>query len=238
VTGYYPSPWENAGTGGNSYWQPYVQGTDSSWDAWTNAGITITHTANSRTAVEVWDDWTELNRSWQHTTALTTYPVWDEWNRTGATLHSRKWAREGSARKPKPLPELTARQLHDRERQRQIRVRRQEVAALRRRVAQRRAETLLLEHLDAQQREQWAKDRTFTVHTADGRRTYKIREGLAGNVYLVRDGDREAKSGYLRRFCFHAYHPDGSIPNCDNVLAQKLVLEHNEQFFLQEANVG
>lgn len=117
---------------------------------------------------------------------------------------------------------------------------------LRRKFAERRAEQLLLEHLTESQRDEWTAGKAFHVETADGRRRYRIALGMAGNVRLVEcDGDAPvSKHGRpLRpgsRFCMHVYHPDGWVPDADNVLAQKLLLESEggEVQFLALANVS
>lgn len=114
---------------------------------------------------------------------------------------------------------------------------------LRRKSAARRAERLLLEHLTEAQRQEWTTDKAFHVETADGRRRYKIAYGLTGNVCLVKcEGEAPmGKFGPVRegaRFCMHVYHPDGWVPNEDNVLAQKLLIEANEEHFLELANAS
>jgi hypothetical protein len=102
---------------------------------------------------------------------------------------------------------------------------------------------LLLEHLSETQREEWAAERAFTVHTADGKRAYKIAYGLADNVHLVK-ADEPPVSKHGRplavgaRFCMHVYHPEGQVPHEDNMLAQKLLLESDEREFLALANVS
>jgi hypothetical protein len=114
---------------------------------------------------------------------------------------------------------------------------------IRRKIASRKAELLLKEYLSVVQRKQWEKDRSFTVITADGTREYLIQYGMAGNVKLVRcDGELPlSKHNFPIRvgskFCAHVYHPDGPVPNEDNVLAQKLLIEANEEQFLAMANV-
>lgn len=110
-------------------------------------------------------------------------------------------------------------------------------AKLRENIAQRRARALLLEMLDEAQTEQWEREKAFTIETADGLRQYRIRHGVAGNITLIKDGDRAAAPGsYLRRYCFHAYYPGGDMPVEDNVLAQKLFIEADEEGFLALAN--
>ncbi len=102
--------------------------------------------------------------------------------------------------------------------------------------ASRRAEALLFEHLTDEQIEEWKASKQFHVQTREGERVYRIKRGRAGNIVLVKDGDREAER--LASFCIHEYHPDGSVPLEDNVLAQKLLLEADEDEFLRIANIS
>ena|ERR1017187_5318447 len=93
-----------------------------------------------------------------------------------------------------------------------------------------RATGLLLAHLSPDQREQYEKDRCFEVHIADKKsvRRYRITQGWAGNVFLV---DEQGKK--IKKFCIH---PTKSVPYADNLLAQKLLLEADEERFLSIAN--
>ena len=89
-----------------------------------------------------------------------------------------------------------------------------------------RAQVILEEHLSAEQRKQLADNNWFEVITA--KRRYRIRRGWAGNV----DGlgvDGRATD----RYCIH---PSEEVPHEDNMLAQKLLLEADEDMFLRIAN--
>jgi hypothetical protein len=144
-------------------------------------------------------------------------------------------------KQPVITPERQA--VYDRERL--ISKNRAKARALREKQAERKAESLLLEVLDAEQAAEWEKAKSFTVKTANGDRTYKVGYGTAGNVRLVETKTPVTdKHGVpLRpddRFCMHVYHPDGHIPHIDNMVAQKLLLESEggEAEFLRHANVG
>lgn len=98
----------------------------------------------------------------------------------------------------------------------------------RRAAAQKKAEELLLENLDAEQRKEFATNKRFTVHVRGKEdKHYLIEYGYAGNVKLLREGKAVAK------FCIH---PVVQCPNEDVMLAQKLLLETNEEQFLKIAN--
>jgi hypothetical protein len=93
--------------------------------------------------------------------------------------------------------------------------------------AQRKAEELLRENLDDEQREQFDKTKWFFVIGQSGKR-YRIRHGWAGNVdELNEEGHRIAE------YCIH---PAKQVPTEDNMLIQKLMLEADEARFLQIAN--
>lgn len=94
--------------------------------------------------------------------------------------------------------------------------------------ANRRAAELLQSHLSVEQRTEFEREKTFTVIGKNGQRRYRIRKGWAGNIdELDKDGKRVAI------LCGHAIE---SVPEGDNMLAQKLMLEHDEDQFLKIAN--
>lgn len=93
--------------------------------------------------------------------------------------------------------------------------------------AKARARELLLERLSVVQREEFEREGSFRVMSQRGR-IYRIRLGWTRNVDLLDDaGEIEA------HFCLH---PETEVPEEDNVLAQKLLLECCEDDFLRIAN--
>lgn len=94
--------------------------------------------------------------------------------------------------------------------------------------ADERAEILLHEHLTLDQIDMLEKMREFLVMGSRGNR-YLIRRGRAGNVLGL---DEHGKP--VRRYCAH---PAESVPDPDTMLAQKLMLEIDEDSFLRVANV-
>lgn len=190
---------------------------DAVWAKWTSESFTNDVLLRAewtprKLTVEAWDAWQKLPKLRRvFDQATRAYIEIDE-----AELRRREWQAT---------------------RQRLVASNRTRAAKLREQASQRRANELLLTMLDEAQAEQWRTERAFTIETADGARRYRIRRGVAGNIMLVKDGDREAPAGgWLRRFCFHAYHPDGQIPVEDHVLAQKLFIESDEASFLRLAN--
>jgi hypothetical protein len=184
---------------------------DGVWTAWvTTTSTTSNAVFNNGTALLTGDLTSEAWLSWNTVTPVTV---------TGT----------GYYQAPSLAPvQLSARDVG-------IRANRDRAHAMRARVAQRRAEALLVENLDDTQMEEWEAHGYFHVETADGRRRYQIRRGLAGNVTLVRDGDVERPAPHgIARYCCHVVGP---YPIEDNVLTQKLWLESREGEFLRLANV-
>ncbi len=105
-----------------------------------------------------------------------------------------------------------------------------EVLALQenRRLAQVKAEKLLLANLDSDQGAEFRKTRQFVVRSADGERCYRVEYGTAGNIRLL---DKSGKA--VAKFCIH---PHVCLPVEDVMLCQKLLLETDEKEFLRIAN--
>lgn len=89
-----------------------------------------------------------------------------------------------------------------------------------------RAEELLREHLNEEQRSSYDMFREFLCKAQSGK-TYRIRKGTSNNVFLLNDEGAE-----IMRFCIH---PQG-VPDGDAMLAQKLMLETDEKSFTRIAN--
>jgi hypothetical protein len=117
--------------------------------------------------------------------------------------------------------------------ERQIRLELQRTKAEQARVlrdaADKRAERLLLQFLSSDQEVQYRASRYFEVLSKDGMRRYRIRRGWAGNVTVIDPKGRE-----VEQLCIH---PNVSVPPEDNLLAQKLLLEADEEKFRRTANI-
>lgn len=161
--------------------------------------------------------WTAWNATYTITEAATTTwvdvseQVWSTWNATTTGDTTIRVI-------PNPRPETPE--------ERAELVRR---AQERRHNAQQAAEELLLSCLDEEQTQCYQDPdiRSFIVRASSGRQYEISCDRIAGNVYsLDEDCYRTSK------FCIH---PNG-IPNPDVWLAQKLLIETDEQAFLRIAN--
>lgn len=98
--------------------------------------------------------------------------------------------------------------------------------------AKARARKLLFSMLNPDQQKELEEKNYFhlTVHDRSGSiRVYRIEHGYAGNVKLLGvDGQP------VKRYCIHA---DSRLPYEDQMLAQKMLLETNEEHFLKTANM-
>jgi hypothetical protein len=96
--------------------------------------------------------------------------------------------------------------------------------------AQERAENLLLSHLTKQQRKTFRKNKWFIVEGGRSKQKYRIQDRghLVANIEAL-DGDK-----VKHRLCAHC--DLRAIPMGDHLLAQKLMLEFDEDEFLKIAN--
>jgi hypothetical protein len=103
----------------------------------------------------------------------------------------------------------------------------QEAVAARfvREAAKQKANELLLAHLTPEQRRTFEENEWFVVEGGKTKQKYKINiHSYAGNIEVV---------GMNQRLCCHA---DSRIPQGDQLLAQKVMLELAEDDFLRLAN--
>ncbi len=99
-----------------------------------------------------------------------------------------------------------------------------------REIADERAVKILTAHLTPEQREQYRREKCFEVLTTrEGKiRRYRISHGWAGNITVLNGEGQQ-----IEKLCIH---PAKRIPFADNLLAQKLLLEADEDQFLKIAN--
>lgn len=99
-------------------------------------------------------------------------------------------------------------------------------------LARQKAEELLTAHLSQKQASDLRAKGWFdvTVFSRNGSvKTYQVSRGRAGNVFLV-----DSSGKRLQRYCIH---PIAAVPDADTMLAQKLLLEGDEDLFLRTANM-
>lgn len=90
-----------------------------------------------------------------------------------------------------------------------------------------KAEKILTENLTEEQKAQLARDRFFVVRGSKGR-NYRVNRGRARNIEVL---DENGKA--VERLCAH---PGIHCPDADTMLAQKLMLETDEDAFQRIAN--
>ena len=184
------------------------------WRAWTASGTAAT----SSTAV-VWDYWCNGTAVTSPGETDTTGIVWLRW--TTCTTSNTAPVEAIAPRPARPLsPEEAER--------RQAEIERRLVEEeKRRKAAERRARKLLLQCLNLEQKLSYTRTQKFRVEAPSGR-VYELRRGWAGNVdELGADGKP------VNRLCIH---PGQLIPAEDNLLAQKLMIETDEEAFRRKAN--
>jgi hypothetical protein len=168
----------------------------------------------------VWLTWTVTAA----TTSATTNLVWDAWT-TGATSTGsmtvwQTWCDNTTGSYPY-APPLTEEQIAANAETARVRQQEQEKA-------KRRARELLVSCLEDDQKEELERDGFFHVETRDGTRRYKLRPGSAPIRVKGEDGRKWS-------YCIH---PDYGFPPEDVVLAQKLLIESDEDEFLRIANAS
>jgi hypothetical protein len=95
------------------------------------------------------------------------------------------------------------------------------------RMAEKRAEDLLMSMLDATQREMFRKEQAIIVIAASGIR-YRIRLSMINNIEQL-----DTHGNPLLKLCVHPVN----VPLADVLVTQKLLLETDEQEFRRMANI-
>lgn len=187
---------------------------ETTWNAWTTGA---SYTTDSATVGDVWRIWIS-GTSAATTNVVINAGAWKSWNvnfpiSTGGTSSV-----YGHAAQAAWTPEQVERVRREDEE------RRARVA-----VINKRAEELLYSVLDDEQRATYEKERYFDVYSGDRSRRYRIKKGWSGNVELI-GPDGKA----IERYCVH---PREAVPEEDNLVAQMLMIEHEEQRFRATANI-
>lgn len=191
------------------------------------------------TTDRVWGTWTTGSDSTTSIEITTQEGAWQQWvscdaattsaNDTSVTVASDQvwgvWIADGD-RITFRYEEPTQEELEARaERQRIQEEQRLEAKRLKE-VADQKALDLLMRFLEDEQLQQLESEGAFVVKTKE--REYRIEKGWQGNVKeLNKDGEAIAS------WCIH---PSKKVPHQDNMLAQKFLLETNEDDFRRIAN--
>lgn len=194
------------------------------WQLWTTstASSNIITNASTATNTTIWSAWNQaanITVSSSGTAATNTVTVSGS---TDITITNRVWQ---AWQKPAPevmrrLPQRDREYYERLERERDEYRRRAEAAEAARKLAEEKAEKLLLSVLSPEQRDEYLKHGRFHVRTADGR-LYRINKGRHGNMELLeRDADGELI--IAENLCVHV---QPNCPNQDNMVAQKLMIE-------------
>lgn len=192
------------------------------WCASTTAAIWTVWAATSGTttsASAVWPTWCEATSGTE--TADTSAVVWWKWNSDAGYCQINARPR---------YQEITETDEQRKAREDRLRADAEDArnAAEMAKAAQEKAERLLQEHLDEDQRRQHAAEKRFFLVAQSGKRYEVDCQRRQHNVYEV-----DAAGKRLIEYCIYQR---GDCPLPDNTLAQKLLLEHDEPAFLRIAN--
>ncbi len=209
-----------------------TQGTSSTTGTGTLSALTATDVHMTTTTNAVWGAWNALQQQavvqaiqthlYEPITATTgasiTSAVWGNWNNVLQNMHNA--TAEQVAQAQRQVAEARDRQ-----------TRAAAAVQVEKTLAERRAEKLLQETLSAKQREELASKGFFTLETiakSGERRIYRIKRGRTANVEQV-----DEQGNRIKRLCAH---PTAIVPDADTMVAQKLMLESQEEEFLRIAN--
>lgn len=181
---------------------------DNVWFTWT------TDSASSTAVSGAWENWTIQTASSTSCTAN----AWFYWCDEAPVLSDEERAAVAARQAEQARQAAERRTVWERQRAKE---------AEERQAAEAKAEALLLEHLTPEQRDSYTRKKEFEVQTESGRR-YRLRHGWAGNVDELDENGRA-----VNRLCIH---PAVHVPNPDNLLAQKLLLQWDEERFRKIAN--
>lgn len=189
------------------------------------------------TSTTTWRDW---NTNYT-VTGTNINATWDYWNSTGTATSAAtfanavwtSWSAPVVIRYTTAIPSVQAelspeqREADERaiaaEREQDLRER------LEREAAKTKATRLLVANLGPTQRRTFKRERYFVVRSRSGKR-YRVNYGAAQNIKLL-----DNKGTVLKTYCIH---PREIVPVEDTMLAQKLMIQHDEEAFLRIANVS
>lgn len=176
------------------------------------------YTSGTTATTATWSSWCASDTGTSATSAGIVWGIWASASTSGSVTLS-------SSRYVAP-PETEEVRLAREARQREQELLRQEKLRIQAEAKQ-KSEALLVSLLDAQQRKELEEQNAFMVLSQLNKR-YRIRRGRSMNVDEL---DTEGKK--IATLCAH---PSEAVPDADTMVAQMLMLTHNEQAFLKVAN--
>ena len=186
-------------------------GTSTTWSGWVNSGVTIT----GGTSASTWYIW---NNNSTYTTSADT--VWITWNTEGTEQYNYSPTYN--------TPKLTEAQEEEYRVAELNRKKEEEERLIKEKAKEEKARELLREVLTDEQDEQLEKKGYFELVSVNSGNRYRINKGRSRNVELL---DSDGKS--IKRLCFH---PEALVHNYDTMVAQKLMLENDEEEVKKVAN--
>ncbi len=187
------------------------------WQNWYAGSDNVT--SGSLTDEPIFQSWCEQTSA--TTTVATTTNLWGSWVTVREEYDGKhEVPADWVAKRVEAM-----RQYAEQQKKQQERAERERLA---RKAEEERAEALLLASLSPEQRAEWEQSKKITVVGGHTKNRYEIVKGRAHNIFrLTAEGKRAVE------FCVHV---EDVVPDDDNVLSQKLMLECAEEELLKIAN--
>jgi len=196
---------------------PNYYSSDSTWSTWT--GTATTAATNDCTA-STWTDW--------NGTDSTSGGTWYTW--VSAGTGGDYSLQLGTLSYPPPeTEEQKVVRLELEKIQHQSWVAAEKVRLTKEKAKEEKAHQLLREVITSEQDQQLEKDGYFELVSVKSGHRYRINKGRAGNVQQLDDLTGKP----IKKLCFH---PTEYVHNYDTMVAQKLMLENDEEQVLRVAN--
>lgn len=218
---------------------PYYS-TDVTWSTWT--GGTMSACTADCTTTATWSGWNNTTAS---TSAYTTSTAWTNWVDLNGTAAdgSGAWitwisaepggdysTQYGTLSYPPPETEdQKVARLKQEKIQHQSWEAAEKVRLSKEKAKEEKARQLLREVITPEQDQQLEKDGYFELVSVKSGHRYRIHKGRAGNVQQLDD----LTGNPIKKLCFH---PNEYVHNYDTMVAQKLMLENDEEQVLRVAN--
>lgn len=195
------------------------------WPIWAGTACVDCSESSTSTASTVWHEWAVVETTATTCSSGTTYKVWATWNPSAATTaapHSVVTYRAPELTEEQKQKLAAERAAREEQRRQEEEKRKQE-----QKVADEKAEKLLRSCLTQRQRRMYHRTKSFCVQARDGAR-FRLTRGWSGNVVEL---DKRGRA--VARYCLH---PRDRVPEPDNLLTQKLLLETDPERFRKTAN--